>query len=248
MTSSTTELDVLAVFSHPDDAELSVSGTLLKLKSLGYRTGVVDMTRGEMGTRGTPEIREREAVNAATIMKLDARLNLNQPDGHIWPTEESRTALVRLIRSHKPKVLLTTHWDDPHPDHANTCRIVREAARLATMARYDEAGKQPPVGMPSIMHSIFSRLVAPSFIVDVSEFIDEKMAAIRAHESQFYQAESVEPLTRISAPGFLEEIEYRMRYYGSLIGTTAGEPFFVREALNVNDPVALLTRPMNIYS
>ena len=248
MTSSTTELDVMAVFSHPDDAELSVSGTLLKLKSLGYRTGVIDMTRGEMGTRGTPEIRDREAANAASILKLDARLNLNQPDGHIWPTEESRTALVRLIRSHKPKVLLTTHWDDPHPDHANTCRIVREAARLATMARYDEAGNQPPVPMPAIMHSVFSRLVAPSFIVDVSEFIEEKMAAIRAHESQFYRAESDEPATRISAPGFLEEIEYRMRYYGSLIGTRAGEAFYVREALNVDDPVALLTRPMNIYS
>ena len=248
MTSPTPELDVLAVFSHPDDAELSVSGTLLKLKSQGYRTGVLDMTRGEMGTRGTPEIREQEAANAATIMKLDARLNLNQPDGHIWPTEEARTALVRVIRSHKPRILMTTHVDDPHPDHANTSRIVREAARLATMSRYDEEGNQPPVAMPAIMHSVFSRLVAPSFIVDVSEFVDEKMEAIRAHESQFFRAESSEPATRISAPGFLEEIEYRMRYYGSLIGSQAGEPFYVREALNVDDPVALLTRPMNIYS
>lgn len=248
MTSPTTELDVLAVFSHPDDAELSVSGTLLKLKSLGYRTGVLDMTRGEMGTRGTPELREREALNAARIMKLDVRLNLNQPDGHIWPTEESRSALVRVIRSHKPKVLMTTHWDDPHPDHSNTARIVREAARLATMALYDKGAKQQPVPMPSIMHSIFSRLVVPSFIVDVTEFMDEKMAAIRAHESQFYREESTEPATRISAAGFLEEIEYRMRYYGSLIGARAGEPFYVREALNVDDPIALLTRPMNIYS
>src|SRR5687767_15031719 len=213
MTSSTTELDVLAVFSHPDDAELSVSGTLLKLKSLGYRTGVVDMTRGEMGTRGTPEIREREADNAASIMRLDSRLNLNQPDGHIWPTEESRTALVRVIRSHQPKVLLTTHWDDPHPDHANTCRIVREAARLATMARYDEQGKQAPVRMPAIMHSLFSRHVVPSFIVDVSDFVDEKMAAIKAHASQFYQPESSEPVTRISDPAFLTQIEDRMRYF-----------------------------------
>ncbi|HEY5884571.1 MAG TPA: bacillithiol biosynthesis deacetylase BshB1, partial [Pyrinomonadaceae bacterium] len=196
MTSPTTELDVLAVFSHPDDAELSVSGTLLKLKSLGYRTGVLDMTRGEMGTRGTPELREREALNAARIMKLDVRLNLNQPDGHIWPTEESRSALVRVIRSHKPKVLMTTHWDDPHPDHSNTARIVREAARLATMALYDKGAKQQPVPMPTIMHSIFSRLVVPSFIVDVSEYMDEKMAAIRAHESQFYREESKEPATR----------------------------------------------------
>lgn len=248
MSDSQTELDVLAVFSHPDDAELSVSGTLLRLKSQGYRTGVLDMTRGEMGTRGTPETREQEAAEAARILKLDVRLNLGQPDGHIWPTEAARTAVVRVLRSHAPQVLLTTHWDDPHPDHANTCHIVREAARLATMARYDEEGKQKAVRMPALMHSLFSRRVVPSFIVDVSEFVEEKMAAIRAHASQFYQAESNEPATRISDPAFLNQIELRMRYFGSLIGVAAGEPFYVREALNVDDPISLLTRPMNIYS
>ncbi len=248
MDESLFELDALAIFSHPDDAELSVAGTLLRLKSLGYRTGVLDMTRGEMGTRGTPELRAEEAVEAARLMKLDLRINLELPDGHIWLTEESRTALVRVLRAHKPKVVLTTHWDDPHPDHANTCRIVRDAARLATMARYDEEGKQQPVGMPAIMHSLFSRHPVPSFIVDVTDFVDEKMAAIRAYASQFYRAESKEPTTRISDPAFLDQIESRMRYFGSLIGVAAGEPFYVREALNVDDPVALLTRPMNIYS
>lgn len=242
------ELDALAIFSHPDDAELSVSGTLLRLKALGYRTGVLDMSRGEMGTRGTPELRAQEAVEASRLLKLDLRLNLGLPDGHIWLTEEARTAVVRVIRSHKPKVLLTTHWDDPHPDHANTCRIVRDAARLATMTRYDEEAKQPPVPMPAIMHSLFSRQVIPSFIVDVSDFVEDKMAAIRAHASQFYRADSKEPNTRISDPTFLVQIEDRMRYFGSLIGVAAGEPFYVREALNVDDPIALLTRPMNIYS
>lgn len=247
-TDSKVELDVLAVFSHPDDAELSVSGTLLKLKSLGYRTGVLDMTGGEMGTRGSPELRAQEALEAARILKLDVRLNLGQPDGHIWPTEEARTAVVRVIRSHKPKVLMTTHWDDPHPDHANTSRIVREAARLATMARYDEQGNQKAARIPAIMHSLFSRHVVPSFIVDVSDFVEDKMAAIKAHESQFYSSQSTEPATRISEEGFLDQIEYRMRYFGSLIGVAAGEPFYVREALNLDDPIALLTRPMNIYS
>lgn len=242
------ELDALAIFSHPDDAELSVSGTLLRLKALGYRTGVLDMSRGEMGTRGTPELRAQEAVEASKLLQLDLRLNLGLPDGHIWLTEESRTAVVRVIRSHKPKVLLTTHWDDPHPDHANTCRIVRDAARLATMTRYDEDGKQQPVPMPAIMHSLFSRHVVPSFIVDVSDFVEDKMAAIRAHASQFYRADSQERNTRISDPAFLVQIEDRMRYFGSLIGVAAGEPFYVREALNVDDPIALLTRPMNIYS
>jgi N-acetylglucosamine malate deacetylase 1 len=248
MTDTNQTLDVLAIFSHPDDAELSVAGTLLKLKSLGYRTGICDMTRGEMGTRGTPEIRAAEALEAAKILGVDARLNLEQPDGHIWLTEASRTALVRVIRKHQPKVLLTTHWDDPHPDHAATCRIVRDAARLATMKRYDfEAGLEA-VKMPAIAHSLFTRLVVPSFIVDVSDFVEAKMNAIRAHASQFYSAKSDEPETRISEKNFLRQIEDRMRYFGSLISVDAGEPFYVREALNVDDPVALLTRPMNIYS
>jgi bacillithiol biosynthesis deacetylase BshB1 len=248
MTDSQIQLDVLAVFSHPDDAELTASGTLLKLKSLGHRTGVLDMTRGEMGTRGTPEIRAKESLDAARILKLDARLNLEQPDGHVWLTEETRAAMVRMIRTHRPKVMLTSHWDDPHPDHAATCRIVREAARLATMRRYDEETGLEAVRMPAIAHAVYSRLIVPSFIVDVSDFVDEKMNAIRAHASQFFHPESKEPATRISDKNFLQQIEWRMRYYGSLIGVAAGEAFYVREALNVDDPVALLTRPMNIYS
>jgi N-acetylglucosamine malate deacetylase 1 len=248
MSSTETQLDVLAVFSHPDDAELSVAGTLLKLKSLGYRTGVCDFTRGEMGTRGTPEIRAKEALDAARIMRLDVRLNLEQPDGHVWPTEGARTAFVRVLRTYKPKVLLTTHEDDPHPDHANTSIVVRQGARLATMGRYDEESELAPVPMPAIMHSLFSRRIVPSFVVDVSEFVEEKMNSIGAYASQFYDAASKEPVTRISARGFLQEIEWRMRYFGSLIGVAAGEPFYVREALNVDDPLALLTRPMNIYS
>ncbi len=248
MNTQDTTLDVLAVFSHPDDAELTVAGTLLKLKSLGYRTGVLDMTRGEMGTRGTTEIRAAEADEAARVLRLDARLNLDQPDGHVWPTEEARRAMVRVIRTHRPRVIFTSHWDDPHPDHANTSRIVREGARLASMRRYDEEAGQDAAPVPAIAHAIYSRLVAPSFIVDVSEFWEEKMQSIRAHASQFYRPEAQEPETRISSEGFLQQIEWRMRYYGSLIGAAAGEAFYVREALNVEDPFALLTRPMNIYS
>ncbi len=246
--SAETQLDVLAVFSHPDDAELTIAGTLLKLKSLGYRTGVLDMTRGEMGTRGTPEIRAKEALEAARGLGLDARLNLEQPDGHISVTEDARRAMVRVLRARAPRVLFTSHWDDPHPDHAATSRIVREAARLATMRRYDEDAGISAIKMPAIAHAVYSRLTVPSFIVDVSEFAEGKMNAIRAYASQFYSAHSTEPATRISEQGFLREIEGRMRYYGSLIGVEAGEGFYVREALNVEDPFALLTRRMNIYS
>lgn len=248
MSDEQVELDALAVFSHPDDAELTAAGTLLKLKALGYRTGVCDMTRGEMGTRGTPEGRAEEAREAARILQLDVRINLEQPDGHVWLTEESRTAMVRVIRRHKPRLILTSHWDDPHPDHAATASIVRQAARLASMRRYDEEAGLDAVPVPAIAHAVYSRRVVPSFIVDVSDFVDEKMRAIRAHASQFYREGVDEPETRISSKGFLQQIEFRMRYFGSLIGAAAGEAFFVREALNVADPLALLTRPMNIYS
>jgi N-acetylglucosamine malate deacetylase 1 len=242
------ELDVLAIFSHPDDAELAMAGTLLKLKSLGHRVGVADMTRGEMGTRGTPEIRAKESLDAASVMRLDARLNLDLPDGHISLSEETRQAVVRILRKWSPKVLFTSHWDDPHPDHAATARIVREAARLAAMRRYDAEAGLDAIKMPTVAHAVYSRLVLPSFIVDVSDFAEGKMKAIRAHASQFYSAQSKEPTTRIAEKGFLRQIEDRMRYYGSLIGVEAGEPFYVREALNVDDPFVLLTRPMNIYS
>ena len=242
------QLDILAIFSHPDDAELTMAGTLIKLKTLGHRVGVADMTRGEMGTRGTPEIRAKEALDSARVMGLDCRVNLELPDGHVTLDETSRLTVVRAMRKCQPKVLFTSHWDDPHPDHAATARIVREAARLATMRNYDrEAGLQP-IKMPAVAHAVYSRLVLPSFIVDISEFAEQKMEAIRAYVSQFYRPDANEPATRIAEKGFLREIEDRTRYYGSLIGVEAGEPFYVREALNVDDPFALLTRPMNIYS
>src|ERR1041385_7215785 len=182
-------LDVLAVFSHPDDAELTMAGTLLKLKALGYRTGIADMTRGEMGTRGTPEIRAKEALDAARVMNLDVRVNLALPDGHLALNEECKLAVVRILRKHQPKIVFTSHWDDPHPDHAATAHIVREAARLATMKRYDKDSGTNAIKMPAVAHAVYSRLVVPSFIVDVSDFAEKKMEAIRAYASQFYRSE-----------------------------------------------------------
>jgi bacillithiol biosynthesis deacetylase BshB1 len=243
-----TQLDVLAIFSHPDDAELTMAGTLLKVKALGYRTGIADMTRGEMGTRGTVEIRAKEALDAARVMNLDARVNVGLPDGHLSLTDDYKLAVVRVLRKYRPKIVFTSHWDDPHPDHAATAHIVREAARLATMRKYDKDTAQTVIKMPAVAHAVYSRLVVPSFVVDVSEFAEKKMEAIRAYASQFYLADSKEPETRIAQKGFLRQIQDRARYYGSLIGVEDGEPFYVREALNVDDPVALLTRPMNIYS
>jgi len=241
-------VDILAIFAHPDDVELGVGGTLLKMKHLGYKTGALDVTQGEMGTRGTVEGRAAEAVEAASILKLDVRENLNLPDGHVFADDESRAKLVRVLRRLKPKLLLTHQENDPHPDHNHIVQLVRESARLASMFRYDEESGSEKIDVPIVAHNIFSRLVAPSFIVDISDFLDEKMAAIRAHASQFYDPNSKEPETRLSDKNFLFQLETRSRFFGSYIGVDAGEPFYVREALNVDDPISLLTRPMNLYS
>lgn len=241
-------VDVLAIFAHPDDVELTVGGTLLKMKSLGYKTGALDVTRGEMGTRGTPEIRAREAADAARILKLDVRENLELPDGHVWVTEETRTKLVRVLRRLRPKILLTHQIDDPHPDHNHITQLVRESARLASMQKYDADFGQERTNAPIVAHNIFSQRVTPSFIVDISEFLEQKTEAIRAHKSQFYNPDSNELETRLTGKDFINELENRSRYFGSLISVAAGEPFFVREALNVEDPIDLLTRSMNLYS
>ncbi len=242
------EIDILAIFAHPDDVELTVGGTLLKMKSLGYRTGALDVTRGEMGTRGTVEGRALEAQEAAKILKLDVRENLGLPDGHVFATDDERTKLVRVLRRLKPKILLTHQIDDPHPDHNHIAFLVREAARLASMQKYDGDFGQERTVAPIVAHNIFSQRVTPSFIVDVSEFLEQKTEAIRAHQSQFYNPNSSELETRLTGKNFIAELENRSRYFGSLIGVAAGEPFFVREALNVADPIELLTRPMNLYS
>lgn len=242
------QVDILAIFAHPDDAELTVGGTLLKMKHLGYRTGALDVTTGEMGTRGTVEGRAIEAEDAAKILRLDLRENLGLPDGHIFVTDVERAEMVRALRRLKPKVILTHQIGDSHPDHDHIAHLVRESARLASMRRYDEETGDEKIAVPIVAHNIFSRRVEPSFVVDISDFLDTKMAAIRAHKSQFHDPDSNEPETRLTSKHYLDELEGRSRYFGSLIGVAAGEPFYVREVLNIADPIDLLTQPMNLYS
>jgi bacillithiol biosynthesis deacetylase BshB1 len=242
------EVDILAIFAHPDDVELAVGGTLLKMKSLGYRTGALDITQGEMGTRGTVIGRAQEADEAARILMLDVRENLGLPDGHVFADDASRTRLVRVLRRLKPRLLLTHQDGDPHPDHNHIVQLVRESARLASMQKYDEDLDQGRIPVPMVAHNVFSSRLRPTFIVDISDFLEVKMEAIRAHRSQFYDPNSNEPETRLTSKSFLTELESRSRYFGSLIGVSAGEPYFVREALNINDPIELLTREMNLYS
>lgn len=244
-------LDVLAIAAHPDDVELSVGGTLIKLAKMGYRTGILDMTRGESGTRGTLELRAQEAERAAEILGVAVRENLDLGDAHVWVNEESRVKLVRVLRRLRPRILFTQYKDDPHPDHAHTAQLVREAAHIAGLKKYDAEGGQAPQERwrPNCVACfLFPRTIAPTFIVDISDESERKWEAIRAHASQFFNPDSAEAQSRVSTEGFLQEVEARDRYFGAMIGAQRGEAFFVREALNVVDPVALLTQPMNLYS
>ncbi len=248
MTSELPQLDVLAIAAHPDDVELSVGGTLLKLAAMGYKTGVLDLTRGEAGTRGTPESRALEAKAAGEILGLAIRENLDLGDSHIWVNEDSRIQVVRALRRLRPRMVFTQFWDDPHPDHAHTSQLVREASHVAGLTKYDAAFGLPRWRPSGIAYFLFPRTVAPTFIVDISSHFDRKWQAIRAHASQFHTPHSNEPQSRVSTPQFLREMEARDRYFGALIGAEYGEGFFVREALNIEDPLSLLIRPMNLYS
>jgi bacillithiol biosynthesis deacetylase BshB1 len=241
-------LDVLAIAAHPDDVELSAGGTLVKLAAMGYRTGILDLTRGEAGTRGTPELRAEEARRAAEILGCALRETLDLGDSRIWNDESSRVAVVRALRTYRPRIVLTQHWDDPHPDHAHTSQLVREAAHIAGLAKYDMDAGLERHRPNCVAYFLFPRNLAPTFIVDISAHSARKWEAIGAHASQFHNPQSREPESRVSTPQFLREIEARDRYFGALIGVETGEAFYVREALNVNDPVALLSARMNIYS
>ena len=247
-TNQDSQLDVLAIAAHPDDVELSVGGTLIKLASMGYRTGILDLTRGEAGTRGTPELRRQEAEQAAQILGAGIRENLDLGDAHIWVNEESRVKLVRALRRLRPRVIFTQHADNPHPDHAHTAQLVREAMHISGLAKYDADAGLERWRPNCVAHFLFPRTVAPTFIVDISAQSERKWKAIRAHASQFFNPASNEPQSRVSTQAFLNEVEARDLYFGALIGAERGEAFFVREALNVVDPVTLLTQQMNLYS
>ncbi len=246
--STDVRLDALAIGAHPDDVELVCGGTLLKLASLGYKVGILDMARGESGTRGSAEIRAREAEASARELGLAVRDNLELPDAHIWLDEESRVRMVRKLRLYRPRVVFTHYWEDPHPDHAHTCQIVREAAHVAGLAKYDAETGQERFRPQTVAHFMFPRTVAPSFVVDITEFAEQKSSAIMCYRSQLFDPGSTEPETNISTEGFLRRLEARQRFYGSLIAVEHAEAFIVREALNVHDPVELLTRRMNMYS
>lgn len=227
------QMDILAFGAHPDDVELFAGGTLAKMAALGYSTGVVDMTRGELGTRGTPARRKKEADKAAGILGLRIRENLGLKDGHVTVTPEARLKVIRILRKYRPQIVLTHYWDDNHPDHVHTSQLVAEAAHHSGLAKIKtaQARYRPPV----LLYFKLPRQLTPSFVVDVSDYIEQRRAAIGAYGSQLFDPSSQEPMTRLSQPDFLFHVESVHSYYGSLIGTRAGEAFHIKQVLEIQD-------------
>jgi len=243
-----TSIDFLAFGAHPDDIELGCAGTLIKLAQQGYRTAAITLTRGEAGTRGTPEIRRQEFDDAAKLMQVAVHRQLDMPDAAIEETYENKLKLVRVIRELRPRVVATVHWESRHPDHIHTSNLVRDAAMLAGLKNLmGEKGERESGGLGEpwrpyrVIYFLERYEVPPSFIVDVSAAFEQKMRAVRVHESQFHGPNMEKygaAQTSISRPEFLEVIEIKNRRWGAMIGAKYGEAFVVRELVRLDDPVA----------
>ena len=240
------KLDMLAFGAHPDDVELSVGGTLAKLAHLGHRTGVADMTRGELGTRGSSQIRAREAQAAAEVLQLKTRVNLGLQDTNLQDTSVARVKVIEQLRKFRPGLVFTHHWDDPHPDHMATSRIVTAACYLSGLKKINT--DQPRFRPDRIVYFRQSSFPSPSFMVDISAFFEQKMKAVSCFASQLHDPGSDEPRTYLSAPEFLPRLTALNRYYGSLIQSSYAEAFHTREAFAIGDLVAFFGRPRKVTS
>ena len=237
------KLDILAIVAHPDDAELGCSGTLAKHKSLGKRIGVVDMTEGELGSRGSAKIRLEEAKDASNILELDARLNLGFDDGFFANDKSHQIEVIKVIRELQPDIVLTNAINDRHPDHGRASKLVSDACFYSGLSRIEtnyNDNLQEPWRPKAVYHFIQDRYIQPHFVVNVTGFIEKKMESIMAFKSQFYNPNSTEPETPISSKEFLEHVVGRMRDHGRLIGVDYGEGFTVERAIGIEDMSSFL--------
>jgi bacillithiol biosynthesis deacetylase BshB1 len=233
-------VDVLAIGAHPDDIELACGGTVAKLVQQGHKVALCDLTQGELGTRGTREIRTEEAQKAAKILGVETRRNLQIPDGNIEVNKSNLLKIITLIRELKPSLLIIPYGVERHPDHVHTSELCREAWYYSGLEKIKTklGGKTQERHRPHHYFEFMQWLeFEPAFIVDISDTFDLKMKSVRAHASQFYNPESKESETKLSRPDFLEIIETRCRYFGSKIGVKHGEPFMSKWSLGINDPL-----------
>ncbi len=236
------KLDVLAIGAHPDDIELACGGTIAKFVNQGKKTGICDLTQGELGTRGSKEIRHTEANNAAKILGVEVRENLGLPDGNIEITMENRLKLMTVIRRYQPELLIIPFHLDRHPDHEHAHHLAKEAWYYAGLEKMPttDGGKQQDPFRPRKYFMFMQRYgFPPSFIVDISDQFETRMNAVRAFKSQFYDPASTERETILRRPDFLENIETRLRHWGTRIGVKYGEPFYSYEPIGVRDIFSL---------
>ena len=232
------KLDILVLAAHPDDAEISCAGTIARHVAMGHKVGIVDFTKGELGTRGTVEIRAAEAAAAAKVLGVSVRENLGLRDGFFENDATHQLAVIRTIRKYQPSIVLANAVYDRHIDHGRGASLAYDACFLSGLVRIetlDESGKKQAPWRPGVVyHYIQSLYIEPDFIVDVSDYWDIKIEALKAFKSQFYDPQNSETETYISRPGFVKMIEARASDWGYAIGSKYGEGFTTRRYLGVN--------------
>lgn len=241
------KLDILAFGVHPDDVELSCAGVLLVEKNNGKKTGIIDLTRGELGTRGTAETRSSEAAAAAEILGVTTRENLEMADGFLQNDEAHQRKIIGAIRAYQPEIILCNAPEDRHPDHGRSSRLVAEAAFLSGLQKIqtDKNGKSQGAWRPKyVFQYIQDRFLQPDFVVDITNVFEQKIEAIKAYKTQFHggAADPVneEPQTYISTPDFLDSVVYRHKWFGKMIGVKYAEGFISEKMIGINNFDALI--------
>lgn len=233
------KLDFLAFAAHPDDVELSIGGTIKTIINKNKTFGVIDLTQGELGSRGTKETRAKETKNATEILGLTIRKNLGLPDGNIFVNEENTIKMIEQIRKFKPEVIFAPYFNDRHPDHIETSKLIKRAYFLSGVTKIKTTleGKEQEAYRPKKLFYFMQTFeFEPSFIVDISETFEDKMKSVLAYKTQFYNKEldETEPKTFISSPEFVKYLEARAKSYGFKIGKEYGEPFFSEEEIELD--------------
>jgi N-acetylglucosamine malate deacetylase 1 len=224
------KVDILAIGVHPDDVELSCSGTILKHVAAGKKVGILDLTLGELGTRGNAKIRTKEAMNTAKILGVAFRDQMNMADGFFANDERHQLLLIEKIRQYQPEIVLCNAVADRHPDHGKAAKLVSDSCFYSglTKVKTKHKGKTQLSWRPkAVYHYIQDNYIHPDFVIDISKYIDKKMASIMAYESQFYNPKSKEPKTPISSPEFLESVKAKSVLFGRAIGVKYAEGFSV---------------------
>ena len=232
------KLDILAFGAHPDDVELSASGTLIKQMEMGYKCGIVDLTRGELGTRGSAEIRDKEAARSSEIMGIHIRENLKMEDGFFQNDKPHQLKIVSVIRKYQPQIILCNAINDRHPDHARAAALILNAVFLAGLAKVkteQEGVEQERWKVKAVYHYIQDKYIKPDIIIDISSCWNKKMETIKAFSSQFYNPESNEPDTAISGKDFMEFLSERAIEMGRNIGANYAEAFSVTRTPGVKN-------------